>query len=229
MVKNNVIAYTVDKAINNNLYISVQNGEVMVKAPWYFSKERIQEVVEEKKKWIIKKLEEYEKANVKKDEYKQSKEVKILGEKYQIKVIYKNIERAELNLEEKHIKIILPNKYKKIDNNAILKMAIEKMYSKIAETEIERAMEKTRIMLGFAPEDYEIVRMKNTLATCNQNKKIQINPDIVKYNRKIIDYVILHEFCHLKYKTHSKGFYKILEKYMPDYDIYANKISSLQY
>lgn len=56
----------------------------------------------------------------------------------------------------KIIKISLPNKYKKANNEKILDMAIDKMYEQIAKVEVERAMEKTRILLGFAPEDYEI-------------------------------------------------------------------------
>ena len=50
-----------------------------------------------------------------------------------------------------------------------------------------------------------------------KDKKITINPEVVKYNRKVIDYVVMHQYCHLKYKTHSKGFYKLLEQYKPDY------------
>ena len=118
-------------------------------------------------------------------------------------------------LEDKIIKISLPNKYKKMSNKEILDLAIEKMYEQIANVEIERAMEKTRIMLGFAPEEYEIAKMK-TLGTCKE-RKITINPEIVKYNRKVIDYVVLHQYCHLKYKTHSKRFFEMLEKYQPDY------------
>ncbi|MFR2570526.1 MAG: M48 family metallopeptidase [Clostridia bacterium] len=63
-------------------------------------------------------------------------------------------------------------------------------------------------MLGFAPEEYEIAKMK-TLGTCKE-RKITINPEIVKYNR-VIDYVVLHQYCHLKYKTHSKNFSKCLK------------------
>ena len=33
------------------------------------------------------------------------------------------------------------------------------------------------------------------------------------YNRDIIDYVVLHQYCHLKYKTHAKSFWKLVEKY----------------
>ena len=141
--------------------------------------------------------------------------VPVLGIDYKVKIVYKNIKITELDVENKTIKISLPNKYKKMSNKEILDLAIEKMYEQIANVEIERAMEKTRIMLGFAPEEYEIAKIK-TLGTC-KDKKITINPEVVKYNRKVIDYIVLHQYCHLKYKTHSKGFYKMLEKYQPDY------------
>ncbi len=83
-----------------------------------------------------------------------------------------------------------------MSNKEILDLAIEKMYEQIANVEIERAMEKTRIMLGFAPEEYEIAKMK-TLGTCKE-RKITINPEIVKYNRKVIDYVVFTSILSLK-------------------------------
>lgn len=141
--------------------------------------------------------------------------VPVLGIDYKVKIIYKNTKITELDIEEKTIKISLPNKYKKISNNEILDLAIEKMYEQIAKIEIERAMEKYRIKLGFAPEEYEIKKMK-ALGKCEESK-ITINPEIVKYNRKIIDYVVLHQYCHLKYKTHSKRFFNMLEKCNPEY------------
>ena len=50
--RNNVITYTVNKEAISNLCISVQNGEVVINAPWYTTNSQIQRVVEEKKKWI---------------------------------------------------------------------------------------------------------------------------------------------------------------------------------
>lgn len=141
--------------------------------------------------------------------------VPVLGVDYKVKIVYKNIKITELDVENKTIKISLPNRYKKMDNKEILDLAIDKMYEQIAKVEIERAMEKTRIMVGFAPEEYEIRKMR-TLGKC-ENNKITIHPEIIKYNRKVIDYVVLHQYCHLKYKTHSKGFFNMLEKYQPDY------------
>ena len=41
--RNNVITYTVNKATNRDMYITIQNGEVIVNAPWYFTQNKIQE------------------------------------------------------------------------------------------------------------------------------------------------------------------------------------------
>ena len=151
--------------------------------------------------------------------------VPVLGTDYRVKVIYKNVKFAKLDVEDKLIKISLPNKYKKANNERILDIAIDKMYEQIAKVEIERAMEKTRILLGFAPEDYEIKKIKNALGKC-ENKKITINPEVIKYNRNTIDYIVLHQYCHLKYKTHSKGFLKMLGEYEPNFEKYEEIISN---
>lgn len=147
---------------------------------------------------------------------------KIFGENYIVQIVYKKINNPELNLVGKTIIIYLPSKYKKIGNTQILKVALEKMYDEIARVEIENVMEETRIMLnGLAPDFYKIKRIPNELAkTIKEEKTIIINPEIVKYNKKVLKYVILHEFCHLKYKNHTRKFWNMIEKYMPDYEEY---------
>lgn len=141
--------------------------------------------------------------------------VPVLGIDYKVKIEYRNVKIIELNIEDKTIKISLPNRYKKMDARKVLDIAIDKMYEQIAKVEIERAMEKTRIMVGFAPEEYEIKKIQS-LGSCKE-QKIIIHPEIVKYSREVIDYVILHQYCHLKHKNHTKAFFKMLESYLPNY------------
>lgn len=155
--------------------------------------------------------------------------VKIFGKNFRLRISYKNLKVSELNLFGRDIHVYLPNKYKKIGNTKILNVALDKMYEAIAKDEIERIMEKTRIMLGFAPEDYEIKKINGAMASCSADKKITINPEIAKYDRNVIEYIVLHEFCHLKYRTHAKRFYELIEKYMPNYKEYACRIENLKY
>ena len=223
--RNNVITYTVNKVGASNLSVCVQNGEVIINAPWYVTNMQIQKVIEEKKKWILNKIEEYEK-----ETYTKIQIVKVLGKNYDLAVSYKMVKAPSLSIEKNEIKVILPHQFKKMNNAEIITTLMDKMYDKIAEKEIERAMEKTRIMLDLAPEDYEILRMTNPflLAKC-ENKKITINPDVVMYSREVIDYIILHEFCHLKYKNHTKSFYNMLKTYMPNYEEISKELKGVAY
>lgn len=223
--KNNVIAYTVSKELTDNLYISVQNGEVVINAPWYTTRNQIQRAVEEKKNWILNKMKEYEDASIKKQD---SKNVSVLGKKYELNIIYKNIEVADLSFNKNQIMVVLPNKYKYMEEKEIVSILMRKMYRQIAEKEIERSMEKNRVLLNIAPEDYKIEEMKNTIAKCKDNV-ITINPEISKYSRETIDYIVLHEFCHLKYKNHTKSFYNMLQTYMPEYEKIAKELNGIAY
>ncbi len=156
--------------------------------------------------------------------------VPILGIDYRVKIVYRNIKMAELDVDYTTVKISLPNKYKKDNNKEILDLAINKMYEQIAKVEIENAMEKMRIMLGFAPEDYEVKKINkrnsNFFGKC-ENRKITIDPSVVKYSRRFIEYIVLREYCHLKYKNHCKGFYEMIAKYEPDYEKYEEYLENI--
>lgn len=226
--RNNVITYTVNKAATSNLYISVQNGEVVINAPWYTTSAQIQKVVEEKKQWILNKMKEYEIACENKKAYTKLQTMKVLGKNYDLVVAYRGVKAPSLNFESNQIQVTLPNQFKKMENTEIVTILMNKMYEKIAEKEIERAMEKTRILLEIAPEDYQIERMQSTLAKCAE-ETITINPDIAMYDRETIDYIVLHEFCHLKYKNHTKSFYNMIKTYMPNYEEKAKELNGIAY
>lgn len=215
--QNKTIAYTVSKAKIKNYYISIQNGEVVIKAPWYATSAQIQNVVEEKREWIMRKLEEYKTSPRKVKEYSDGERFQILGENYYLNIYYKNINNAILNVENGKIVVILPLDYAEEDNTEQIKKMIDKMYYMVAEKEVEQAMEKTRKMVGLAPEEYRLKKVKTVWGSCSSNKKITINQNLVMYSRKAIEYVVLHEVCHLKYMNHSKKFWAMVEKYMPDY------------
>lgn len=188
--KNNFVDYAINGAIGLDCCISVNNGQIVINAPWGLSKGT----------------------------------VSILGTLHQFRLYYKHVKSSTINFINSIIEVILPNKFKKLETDKLLKILIEKLYDKIAEQEIERAMEKTRLLLGFAPEDYEIKRLDNNkIGMClTEEQKIIISPDIVKYDRKAIEYIVLHEFCHLKYKIHCKSFWQMIKAYMPDYEKYAH-------
>ena len=79
---NEIISYTIDKGETRNLAISIQNGQVAVSAPWYCSKRQIDQIILDKKNWILKKLREYEEETKIKKSNLEIKSVKVFGEDY---------------------------------------------------------------------------------------------------------------------------------------------------
>lgn len=227
ITRNNVIAYTIDKAVFGNLYITINNGEVVVKAPWYCSKQKVQDAIKSKSTWILKKIREYEKNKIENNKYRYTK---ILGINYAIKITYKNIKFPNLNLKQNYIEIELPYKLQDRNNSEIINKIITKMYEKLAEKHLENIMEKMRIKTGLAPENYYIKNEEKNIARCDfENRNIYINPKIMELEDKAIEYILLHELCHLKYKTHAKGFYEILKKNFPKYKKYENILKDIKY
>ena len=87
-----------------------------------------------------------------KDETLQPKFAKIFGLNYSVNIYYLKITSPELNLEKNCINIHLPISYRKKNNQELINIILLKMYTKIAESEIENIMEKARHEFDFAPE-----------------------------------------------------------------------------
>lgn len=226
--KNDVITYTVDQTSNSSLYISIHNGEVIVKAPTYYTQRQIQSIVEQKKNWILKHLKEYiEAENIRTQKINQEP-IFIFGKQYDILLKYENTKSPTLNLRNKYVEIILPAKYIDLDKTKIIHATITKMYSSIAKDQIENMMEDIRHQLGFAPEDFKMQDLGNQLAKCS-NSIITINPCIMQYSRETIRFIITHEFCHLKYKNHTKSFYEVMEKHIFNYEEIAKQTNNLKF
>ena len=148
--------------------------------------------------------------------------VSVLGKSLKLNVKYTNTSSIELNKKDTEIDLFLPKSYKNLENIDVINMAIQKLYNTIAETEIEYAMEVARHILRFAPEDYSIKRLNDEFYRCSKNKII-VNPDIVRFNREIINTTIIQAFCKIKHKPNSVTYKKLLNNAMNEYEIYKNK------
>ncbi|MFI3327114.1 MAG: SprT family zinc-dependent metalloprotease [Clostridia bacterium] len=73
----------------------------------------------------------------------------------------------------------------------------------------------------------KIRTMKSKWGSCIPSKnQITLNTRLIEHNRVFIEYVILHEFCHFIHPNHSKDFYNLVEKLMPDWKYRQNLLKS---
>ena len=71
--------------------------------------------------------------------------------------------------------------------------------------------------IGEYPNKVRIKDLNYAWGSCSTKRNISINEKLAKHSEKEIEYVILHELCHLKHMNHSKQFWNLVEENMPDY------------
>lgn len=207
------LEYELVRSKIKNMYILIRNGKVIVKAPNNISENRIKDFINSKEDWINKKLKEFEKKSFKEKSYVSGEVFKVLGNDYILNIEYDNFEKASVNLDNGYINICVSENCE-TEN---IKELIEKMYYKIALMIVDKSVNMWKNILKIAPDVVVIKKLKTAWGKCNSKRKITINPDLMKYDQRVIDYVVLHEFCHLKYMNHSKDFWNMVGKFMPDY------------
>lgn len=75
-------------------------------------------------------------------------------------------------------------------------------------------------VMGLTPSYVKITSAKKRYGSCNGKNGICYSYRVMAYPRQAVDYVIVHELAHIKYKNHGAEFYKLIEKYLPDYREY---------
>ncbi len=133
----------------------------------------------------------------------------------------KVIVKAPRRVSKKEIEKILEQKsewIQKAVEKETKKQEKEPLYTKEEFKEIvEKNANELVQQTGLVPNKITIKKIKYAWGSCSSKKNITINLELIKYSEQAIRYVILHEFCHIKYMNHSKDFWNLVEKYMPDY------------
>lgn len=72
-----------------------------------------------------------------------------------------------------------------------------------------------------------LLTMQKQWGSCSTKGKLTLNPHLVKAPKECIDYVLLHELCHLVEYNHSERFYRLLKQIMPNWESIKFKLDSM--
>jgi predicted metal-dependent hydrolase len=71
--------------------------------------------------------------------------------------------------------------------------------------------------MNLSPEHISYRKAKKRWGSCSPENRISFNFHLVKMPTDLIEYVVVHELSHIKYKNHSKEFWDLVGKFMNDY------------
>lgn len=197
--------------------------EVLVKAPLNSPLEKIKESVRKKAPWILKQenyfLGFYPKTPPKK--YVGGETHLYLGRQYQLKV--RIGKKPDAKYKGRILEIVAKNKkdVKQLLNQWYRHKAKEK-FAEIAEPHIQRFKK-----YNVEPSGLFIQNMKTRWGSCTPQNKIILNVELIKAPKQCIEYVIIHELCHLVHYDHTQKFIALQSKEMPDWEKWKNKLERL--
>ena len=152
--------------------------------------------------------------------------ISILGTIYKLNIKYINTNSIELTKKDFDFELTMPKKYKDADNLEIINHAIKKLYNEIAKEELEYSLELARLITKYAPEDYKIEDLKNEYYKINK-KVLTISPDIIQYNREIINHTLIQAFCKMQFKSNLNLYKNALQNALKNYEKYKNSIERI--
>jgi len=157
-------------------------------------------------------------------EYVSGESLHYLGRRYRLKVVVDAGARADARMRGAFITVTTPEQAP-----ASIKMALDAWYRQRA-----REMFADRLTVMAAPLRW-VKRLPPTRlqfmtvqwGSCSPSGRITLNPLLVKAPRECIDYVLLHELCHLLHHNHSPNFYRTIDRYMPNWRAVKEKLDNM--
>lgn len=198
---------------------------IVIKAPIKAKTEEIESFLKRKWSWMRRQITYFDKYNRKtyRKEYVSGESFFYLGRQY--KLVVRKRKKESVKFSKGVLELYTKKELRNSSHNRDL---LKKWYEKRAK---EVFAERYKVVLlsfdyNFVPE-LETRKMNKRWGSFLSNKKIYLNPELVKSSKACIDYVITHELCHMVYKKHSKDFYKLLSQKCSDWESRKEKLELL--
>jgi len=192
---------------------------ITVRTPLEKNKHEIQRIVLDKASWILQKQREFRKNTLQlvKPTFKENSTLPYLGKNYPL-VIKKNKKQSENELQLINGEFVARIKSSSKNSKRLIKNLYESWLLDNAQIILKEKVEKCSQKTGIVVERINIKNLRKRWGSLTKDKKtINLNVNLLKAPDDVIDYIILHELCHVKINNHSHHYWDLVRKYMPSY------------
>ncbi|MCJ8306837.1 MAG: M48 family metallopeptidase [Nitrosopumilus sp.] len=190
--------------------ITVTSSGVTVRTPQTKSTMDVKNMIQQRLQWIFKKQLHF--AKHKKPIFSIKSTLSVQGKDYKIHIIPTSVEKTILlgNTIEFHIP-------QKKHTTKQIKKQYQTYLEKRSNVLFPKLVHDLEKQIGVHPTKINIKELKDRWGSSTHTEEINLNYNLMKAPRSIINYVILHELCHFKIKEHSSRFWNLMAKHMPEY------------
>ncbi len=193
------------------LRLQINNSnELQVILPRRYKHEKVENFILQKKDWILKHLKE-----------KQLSKFYFSGEEISILINYDLfVKKPQIKYLNKKLVAYIPSGYDSFNQDEIYNIWLKHKAKIYLPERVKELSGRT----GFNYKKITIRSQKTRWGSCTMGGNLSFNFKLMKFKKEIIDYVIVHELCHLKEMNHSQSFWKFVEVFCPDYKILKKEL-----
>lgn len=202
------------------------DGRVLVDAPERASDKQIRTAVSVRARWIHGHVTAIRRrlAQVLPREYVSGEALFYLGRRYRLKVTIDANKLPNVRLRGSYVEVTVNGQ-----GPAAVRTALVAWYRRRAKAVLLSRLEDLVETLSWirTPPPTRFQAMKVQWGSCSPAGRLTLNPHLVKAPRECVDYVLLHELCHLREHNHSRRFYRLLDVHMPRWQQRKKRLDAL--
>ncbi len=201
---------------------------VVALAPPMASYDEVIDAVKKRARWVYRQMKyfktQYE--NILPRNYVSGESHFYLGRRHMLKVKQDSKHPPEVKL----LRGVLEVKTKSSDPKKI-KSLLFSWYKERAREVFDRRLDEVMSQTLWVKEKppIKLLSMQTQWGSCSPKGQLTLNPHLVKAPRDCIDYVLLHELCHIAEHNHSEDFYRLVKQVMPNWEKVKERLDGMAY
>lgn len=220
---NSTLEFDLEYREGKSLDIEVHpDKSVVVKAPPGSDRSEVDARILKRARWILRQQRYFDQflPRSPRREYVGGESHLYLGRKYVLQV--RQASAKSVKLKGGQLQVYAPSSHPEVVRALLSSWYYSHAKAKFDEVFSECLLLFKRFDIGTPT--YEIRRMKNRWGSCTPAGHIHLNPELIKAPKRCMQYVVIHELCHLVIPNHNKAFYSLLAELMPGWERWKGRL-----
>ncbi len=192
--------------------LRIDDDGLTVAMPWRASEKWLQDVLQEKARWIVEKLDGWQKQKPAPLQWEDGQPIPFMGEQLTLQVVGSLFEAPPL-LRGRLLVVHVTD----TANRAVIEQTVTQWYRGQAETLFKQRVAHFAPLLNVSPLEVKLSSARTQWGSCTVRGTVHLNWQLIKMPLRLLDYVVVHELAHLVEMNHSAAFWQVVKQACPGY------------
>ena len=204
------------RSIRRTAALHIIGSDLQVRVPEYVEDERVAAFLQKKRPWIRSKVAEIQLLPPHRTkELVSGESFAYLGRHYRLKI--QEGHQVGVSLSGGYLKATIRPNEQGEHRTLKIQQYLQNWYRNKAQERLKEKTDRYAKQIGVSPAAVSVRNFKSRWGSCDKKGQVVFNWNIIKAPHSVVDYVVVHELCHLIHPNHSKEFWHVVGRFDSNY------------